>query len=857
MTFLNASLLAGLLAAAIPVVVHLMSRREPRRIVFPATRFVKQRIASSQKRLQVRRWWLLGWRILILVALAFALARPTVATAFSSAWIASGLLAVLGAALLAMAGVARIRERLPGLGYALGGAALLSWIASLAIAGVSAVSGPEVTTREDLPVALALVLDNSVRSLRNLSDDTPAGETAARATGPSRVIDQIRDQANWILGRFPADSRIAIIDRSPRPAAFALDVASAARQIERTEPLALSRPLAERVEAAVRLVRSSELDRRIVVVVTDLTQRSFPAQEWERGRVAALLAEEPPLRIQILDVGTAAADNLMLELPEIADATPPQMTPTAISIRLTSEGPRGPSGGGQTDEALPPKQTRPSASAIVELQIYESGTPAAAGLPLVRNSEVLLPTLRVADRKTIPIIDGTSRALLSVPPLEVGTHHGVVRIVGGDELAIDDERFFTLQVRSAPSILLVSTDRASADVIAGALTAPRSPTDPMAEYRVEIAELLPSRREEYGEHDLIILVDPPPVSQTASSDLQSYLENGGKLVTLLGPSMAMDERLAVDTPDGGFPGGLVRRWRVPAPGTFLEIERPQHPSVAAFAEIAGGVPWNAFRIGQYWELDARESGDTVVIRYAGTEHPALLQRGSNHLILTTPLPALVEPARAWNELFAGTDAWPAFLLTRGMIQSLADQGWGARNLMITDVPRFRISPQGTNTLNTSSVGSPAGQASVIDASIVPSESTGDLRVQMFPPRGPVVPLRARDSWLTVGGVDWPGTYWIRGEGLITGFSINLMPAQTDLSRLDPALFDAWLGPERYDLVRERDALLRVQDGGDPTRPLYGWLLVLGIAAFALEQVIANRFYRRSGRKIDTRGVRAA
>lgn len=855
MTFLNASLLMGLLAAAIPVVVHLMSRREPRRVVFPATRFVRQRIASSQKRLQVRRWWLLAMRILILLALAVALARPTVATALSAAWIAAGLLAVLGIALLAMAGVARVREELPGLAYALGAAALLSWIAALTTVGISAVRGPSVTTREDLPVALAIVLDNSVRSLRSLSDHSTTREAIVQGTGPSQVIDQIRDQANWILGRYPSDSRIAIIDRSPRPATFAIDVPSAARQIERTEPLALSRPLAERVEAAIRLVRSSELNRRIVVVITDLTQQSFPAEEWERSGVVGLLSEDPPLRLQILDVGTAAAGNLKLGLPEIADPTPPQMTPTAIAIQLSREGASDISGRDQTDKALPLKPADPSGSAIVELQIYESGTPAVAGLPMVRNSETVLPKLRDADRKTIPITDGMSRVLLSVPPLEVGTHHGVVRIVVSDELSIDDERFFTLQVREAPSLLLVAADRASADVIAGALTAPRSPTDPLAEFRVEIAEWLPRRREDYGQHDLIILVDPSPVSPTVSADLNSYLESGGKLVTLLGPSMVGGP--TVDTSGAGFPGGLVRRWRVPSPGTFLEIERPEHPSVAAFAEIAGGIPWNAFRISQYWELDSRDPDDAVIIRYAGTEHPALLQRGRHHLILTTPLPALMEPARSWNELFAGTDAWPAFLLTREMIQSLVDQGRGARNLMITDVPSFRIDREGRASADQKSVDFLAGAANDSEVSIGLNTATADMQVQMFPPRGPAVPLRVRDSLLTVGGVEWPGTYWIRGTGLATGFSINLQPAQTELTRVEPALLDSWLGPDLYHLIRDREALLQVQDQGEPTRSLYGWLLALVIAAFVIEQVIANRFYRRSGREIETRGVRAA
>ncbi len=155
-----------------------------------------------------------------------------------------------------------------------------------------------------------------------------------------------------------------------------------------------------------------------------------------------------------------------------------------------------------------------------------------------------------------------------------------------------------------------------------------------------------------------------------------YLRAGGHVLSLLGPSLSRPE----DVTDA-FPSGVVQPWRIPEPGTFLEVVRPQHPAVASLREVAGGVPWNAFRVTQYWQVTA-SPGDTVIIGYAGSDHPALLERtsevrdgetaiarGGTHLILTTPMPALANATRGWNQLFAGVDAWPAFLLLRDMVDS--------------------------------------------------------------------------------------------------------------------------------------------------------------------------------------------
>src|SRR3954463_5571801 len=77
MGFVTPALLGGAALIALPIVLHLIMRRETQRIKFPALRFVQQRRNQNQHRLQLRHWLLLALRCAIIAFLAFALARPT------------------------------------------------------------------------------------------------------------------------------------------------------------------------------------------------------------------------------------------------------------------------------------------------------------------------------------------------------------------------------------------------------------------------------------------------------------------------------------------------------------------------------------------------------------------------------------------------------------------------------------------------------------------------------------------------------------------------------------------------------------------------------------------------------------
>lgn len=78
MTFLYPWVLTGLAAAAIPVLLHLISRRQPPTVIFPAVRYLLDTTKQHQHRLRLRNLLLLLVRTALIVAIVLAAAGPSV-----------------------------------------------------------------------------------------------------------------------------------------------------------------------------------------------------------------------------------------------------------------------------------------------------------------------------------------------------------------------------------------------------------------------------------------------------------------------------------------------------------------------------------------------------------------------------------------------------------------------------------------------------------------------------------------------------------------------------------------------------------------------------------------------------------
>lgn len=77
MIFLNPAVLFGLLAASIPVLIHLLNLRKLKRIEFSTLAFLKELQKNKIRKIKLKQWLLLALRILLILFLVTAFARPT------------------------------------------------------------------------------------------------------------------------------------------------------------------------------------------------------------------------------------------------------------------------------------------------------------------------------------------------------------------------------------------------------------------------------------------------------------------------------------------------------------------------------------------------------------------------------------------------------------------------------------------------------------------------------------------------------------------------------------------------------------------------------------------------------------
>jgi hypothetical protein len=88
--FVHPALLWGLGLAALPLIIHLLSRRQYRRVEWGATRFLLEAEQETRRRLRFEQWLLLALRGLALALLALLIARPYVRPGLVAALLGGG-----------------------------------------------------------------------------------------------------------------------------------------------------------------------------------------------------------------------------------------------------------------------------------------------------------------------------------------------------------------------------------------------------------------------------------------------------------------------------------------------------------------------------------------------------------------------------------------------------------------------------------------------------------------------------------------------------------------------------------------------------------------------------------------------
>ncbi|MCD6308878.1 MAG: BatA domain-containing protein, partial [Candidatus Latescibacteria bacterium] len=82
MNFLNPAVLFAMAAAALPLVIHLLSRRRAKDVAWPSIEFLDRMRTERMRRLRLKQLLLILVRTLIIVLIVMAFARPAVNSAF-------------------------------------------------------------------------------------------------------------------------------------------------------------------------------------------------------------------------------------------------------------------------------------------------------------------------------------------------------------------------------------------------------------------------------------------------------------------------------------------------------------------------------------------------------------------------------------------------------------------------------------------------------------------------------------------------------------------------------------------------------------------------------------------------------
>ncbi len=782
MAFVNLSLLLGTLLIGVPILLHLVMRQKPKKLVFPAIRFIQKRREANRRSLRLRHWLLLLLRCLAIILAALALARPSVSSALFGNWLVIAalgmLLLLIGVLFLVGLFTQQSRPVLIGLGTV--GALVLAGLLTMLIGTVRRSDGALIGDRE-APVAAVMVLDSSPRMQYRHENLTR--------------LEKAQQTADWMVRQLPLDSRLAILDSRAITPAFSIDLAAARKTIQRVSTAGNPRPLEQLLDTALQLLKQSDLKRKEVYVYTDLAAAAWDSADAEQLRSQWEQAND--IALYLIDVGVEHPQNFALGDLQLSGESLPENSRLKVSTTVSCVGQGG--------------------KAEVELYVEDIDPT----LPVVRDGKTVLPSSRVAGRQELDLAADSSQTIeFSVPGLRLGTRHAQLRIVHADALMIDNTRYLTVKVRTPWLVLVAAPNDVNTSAFVEAIAPYQFRKENRAAYDCLVVPTDEITNHSLADFAAVVLLDPTPLSATAWEQLGKYVRGGGQLALMLGAHAGDGSSFNTAEAAQLMPGKLGLVYRVSGRDVYLAPHSYDHPILRPFRSFASSVPWDRFPVFQYWNLHEISPQTQIILRF-GNNEPALLERTLGKgtiLTMTTPITEPERPAgrQAWNEL-AGPDDLPRFMLVNQMMVYLTQHEAGQYNF-------------------------DAGQTVVLSN---PSDQDPS-RYLLFAPNGDTQPVQARDDKLTISTTETPGTYRLKGDRdgpVQRGFSVNLPLHASLLERTTKEQLDKLFGKDRYQLARDREQIEREQGRQRAGREFFPFLTAVLAVTLILEQLLANKFYR--------------
>ena len=298
----------------------------------------------------------------------------------------------------------------------------------------------------------------------------------------------------------------------------------------------------------------------------------------------------------------------------------------------------------------------------------------------------MTPSSRVAGRVTGELTENSSQLTeFNLRGLDVGIHQGWIEIVGDDGLAVDNTRWFTVEVREAWPVLVVAGPGANPRFLAEALAPLEFRETGQARFNCDVISAGELSGRQLDDYASICLLDPPPLTTNLWQALADYTDAGGSLAVFLGRNARPIDQFNNEVALKLLPGKLTRQWRSGGSDLYLAPRGGEHAILSKFQSIGTTIPWHAFPISKHWSLSNIPNDVQTVIRF-GNNKPALLQRTVGKgtvLTMTTPIsdPANIRGRDPWNWLPTGFEPWPFVMLSNETVNYLVASGESRMNYL--------------------------------------------------------------------------------------------------------------------------------------------------------------------------------
>lgn len=804
MTLINASILAGVFLAGLPIVLHMMMRAKPKRIEFPALRLLQTRQTSNSRRMRLRHILLLLLRAIVIVVAVLALTRPSLPAArYGLRWYEWLLLAIVVVAcvvayrwLLQRArasdasdhGFRERRERLRLYTVLAGIVAVLLCVGLPWGLRVRAeLTGPRSPVAPDIPVAAVFVFDNSLSM-------TYMHESRTR-------LEHAEEIALEHLSVLPERSRVAVATQDPgSEAVFQADLAGVRSRIDDLKPQAVTRPLnavlKDAIEAHVADREQVQLEigggdrfAREIYLLTDLSEASWNSPD-EAG-LHDLLVQHEWLQVYLIDVGVPNPINVSLGQLRLDREATVSGQPVQVSVAVSAT---------------------PAAAEEVSLELF---TYDQEGNEIRGGAGGGSAVASVRFQGTPPVARFSVRGLEGAP-----SQRGFIRLSTPDPMTADDIRYFTFGVASVPKVLLVGDGDDDTWLFRNFLQPVES--ERLGDVRFECKSVRGAEfhRENPGNYDIVCVLNWTRPNLSAWANLTRFVERGGSLFVAVGGENSLDTSFW-SSPEAQnlLPGIPLTSPRFRPDAAQLTMVATEHPVVRSFVENKEALTELSFALfDRSWTVELAEEARVLMEYNDRSQRPALLERqvGQGRVLMFT---SATDNSRGWNEGLISGESWGFLMLVDQMMQYLTGATEEKRNFTV-------------------------GEA--VEILVPESRRFSQYRLRRPRLRSTEGTLPFDEKSLLLTDVDEPGHYQLRSadEGISfeSDFSANIPDSESNLTTISKEALDEILGEDRYSRVTDPQELDRAVSLGRLGVEVFPVLMCLLIILFCTEHLMANFFY---------------